>query len=118
MGIVSMVFMITGNSTLQLSSRANMRGRVMALYGMVFLGGTPIGAPIAGWVADRFGPRMGIALGGLIAVVTGLTGLWMLSRRRLRRPRVARTGRPEVVGAPATGGPTDPKLATEETATV
>ena len=118
LGIVSMVFMITGNSTLQLSSRANMRGRVMALYGMVFLGGTPIGAPIAGWVADRFGPRMGIALGGLIAVVTGLTGLWMLSRRRLRRPRVARTGRPEVVGAPATGGPTDPKLATEETATV
>ena len=118
MGIVSMVFMITGNSTLQLSSRANMRGRVMALYGIVFLGGTPIGAPIAGWVADRFGPRMGIALGGLIAVGTGLTGLWMLSRRRLRRPRVAMAGRPEVVGAEATGGPIDPKLATEETATV
>ena len=118
MGIVSMVFMITGNSTLQLSSRANMRGRVMALYGIVFLGGTPIGAPIAGWVADRFGPRMGIALGGLIAVGTGLTGLWMLSRRRLRRPRVAMAGRPEVVGAQATGGPIDPKLATEETATV
>jgi MFS family permease len=117
MGIVSMVFMITGNSTLQLSSRANMRGRVMALYGMVFLGGTPIGAPIAGWVADRFGPRMGIALGGLIAVVTGLTGLWMLSRRRLRRPRAAMARRPEVVGAPATGGSIDPKLATEEAAT-
>jgi len=117
MGIVSMVFMITGNSTLQLSSRANMRGGVMALYGMVFLGGTPIGAPIAGWVADRFGPRMGIALGGLIAVVTGLTGLWMLSRRRLRRPRVAMARRAEVVGAPATGGSIDPKLATEEAAT-
>jgi MFS family permease len=117
MGIVSMVFMITGNSTLQLSSRANMRGRVMALYGMVFLGGTPIGAPIAGWVADRFGARMGIALGGLIAVVTGLTGLWMLSRRRLRRPRVAMARRPKVVGAPATGGSIDPKLATQEAAT-
>jgi MFS family permease len=117
MGIVSMVFMITGNSTLQLSSRANMRGRVMALYGMVFLGGTPIGAPIAGWVADRFGPRMGIALGGLIAVVTGLTGLWMLSRRRLLRPRVAMARRPEVMGAPATGGSIDPNLATEEAAT-
>jgi MFS family permease len=117
MGIVSMVFMITGNSTLQLNSRANMRGRVMALYGMVFLGGTPIGAPIAGWVADRFGPRMGIALGGLIAVATGLTGLWMLSRRRLRRPRVATARRLEVVGVPATGGTIDPKLATEETTT-
>jgi MFS family permease len=117
MGIVSMVFMISGNSTLQLNSRANMRGRVMALYGMVFLGGTPIGAPIAGWVADRFGPRMGIALGGLIAVATGLTGLWMLSRRRFRRPRVAMARRPEVVGFPATGGTIDPKLATEETTT-
>ena len=118
MGIVSMVFMITGNSTLQLSSRANMRGRVMALYGMVFLGGTPIGAPIAGWVADRFGPRMGIALGGLIAVVTGLIGLWMLSRRRLRRPRVSMARRPDAVGGPATGGSVDPNLATEEAATV
>ena len=117
MGIVSMVFMISGNSTLQLNSRANMRGRVMALYGMVFLGGTPIGAPIAGWVADRFGPRMGIALGGLIAVATGLTGLSMLSRRRFRRPRVAMARRPEVVGFPATGGTIDPKLATEETTT-
>jgi hypothetical protein len=51
-------------------------------------------------------------------VATGLTGLWMLSRRRLRRPRVAKAGRPDVVGVPATGGPIDPKLATEETATV
>lgn len=117
MGVVSMVFMITGNSTLQLRSRANMRGRVMALYGMVFLGGTPIGAPIAGWVADRFGPRAGIALGGLIAVATGLVGLWMLARLRLRRPRVAAAKRPEVVGVPVTGGPIDPKLATEETLT-
>jgi hypothetical protein len=59
---------------------------------------------------------MGIALGGLIAVATGLTGLWMLSRRRLRRPRVA-ARRLEVVGVPATGGTIDPKLATEETTT-
>jgi len=117
MGIVSMVFMITGNSTLQLSSRATMRGRVMALYGMVFLGGTPIGAPIAGWVADRFGPRMGIALGGLVAIATGLAGLWMLSRLRLRRPRVAAARRPEVVGVPVSGGSIDPRLATEESAT-
>jgi MFS family permease len=115
MGIVSMVFMITGNSTLQLSSRADMRGRVMALYGIVFLGGSPIGAPVAGSVADRFGPRTGVALGGFIAVATGLVGLWMLSRRRLRRPRVAMASRPEVVGVPTTGGAIDANLATEET---
>jgi len=117
MGIVSMVFMITGNSTLQLSSRATMRGRVMALYGMVFLGGTPIGAPIAGWVADRFGPRMGIALGGIVAVATGLAGLWMLARRRIAARAHAAARKPEVVGVPVYQGATDPKLATEETAT-
>ena len=89
----------------------------MALYGMVFLGGTPIGAPIAGWVADRFGPRMGIALGGLTAIATGLAGLWMLTRLRLRRPRVAAARRSEVVGVPVSGGSIDPRLATEETAT-
>jgi hypothetical protein len=61
---------------------------------------------------------MGIALGGMIAVATGLIGLWMLSRRRLRRPRVATARRPDVVGVPAAGAPIDPKLATEETATV
>jgi MFS family permease len=116
-GFVTMVFMITGNSTLQLTSRADMRGRVMALYGMVFLGGTPLGAPIAGFVADRFGPRAGVAVGGMVAVITGVVGLWMLATRRLRRPRRAVEGRPEVIGVPVADGATDPKLVTEESAT-
>jgi MFS family permease len=116
-GFVTMVFMITGNSTLQLTSRADMRGRVMALYGMVFLGGTPLGAPIAGFVADRFGPRAGVALGGMVAVITGVVGLWMLATPRLRRPRRAVEGRPEVIGVPVADGATDPKLVTEESAT-
>ena len=71
----------TANSTLQLTSRPNMRGRVMALYGIVFLGTTPIGAPIAGWVGEHLGPRVAFAGGGLIALATGLVGLWVLSRR-------------------------------------
>ena len=58
-----------------------MRGRVMALYGIVFLGTTPIGAPIAGWVGQHANPRIALAGGGLIALVTGLAGLWLLARR-------------------------------------
>jgi len=83
-GLVSMVFMITGNSTLQLTARPEMRGRVMALYGIVFLGGTPFGAPVAGWLAQHFGPRMGLGLGAVVAVATGLAGVWTLARARRR----------------------------------
>jgi MFS family permease len=75
LGLVSIVFMITGNTTLQLTSRAEMRGRVMALYSVVFLGGTPVGAPLAGWTAEVLGARWALAIGGLIAVGVGLAGL-------------------------------------------
>lgn len=81
LGVASIVFFVTANSTLQLATRPDMRGRVMALYGIVFLGTTPIGAPIAGWVGEHLGPRVGLAGGGLIALVTGLVGLWVLARR-------------------------------------
>lgn len=81
LGFVGIVFMITGNTTLQLTARPEMRGRVMALYSVVFLGGTPIGAPIAGWSAEVLGPRWGLALGGIAATAVGLLGLWALRRR-------------------------------------
>lgn len=82
LGAASIVFMITANSTLQLTARPEMRGRVMALYGIVFLGSTPIGGPIAGWVGEHLGPRAGLAGAGAIAFATGLTALWLLARRR------------------------------------
>ncbi len=81
LGFSSIVFMTTANSTLQLSARPEMRGRVMALYGMVFLGSTPIGGPISGWIGEHLGARAGLALGGAVAIVTGAVGLWQLSRR-------------------------------------
>jgi MFS family permease len=81
LGVASIVFFVTANSTLQLSSRPEMRGRVMALYGIVFLGSTPIGAPIAGWVGEHLGARAAFAGGGVIALITGLVGLWVLARR-------------------------------------
>jgi MFS family permease len=83
LGLVSIVFMITANTTLQLTARPEMRGRVMALYAVVFLGGTPVGAPLAGWTAEWLGPRWGLAFGGVIAVGVGLLGL-----RTVRRARV------------------------------
>jgi MFS family permease len=117
MGFVSMVFMITGNSTLQLTSRPDMRGRVMSLYGVVFLGGTPIGAPIAGVIAGHWGPRAGLVMGAIVAIATGLVGLVMLSaesgwvRRRIRR------GRGEVVGVPSGPGRIAPQLSTDDAVT-
>jgi predicted MFS family arabinose efflux permease len=74
-GAAGIAFSITGNSTLQLISPSRMRGRVMALYAVVFLGSTPIGGPIAGWVGEHLGSRVALAGGGAIAVATGLWGL-------------------------------------------
>ena len=81
-GLASIAFMITGNTTLQLTADPTMRGRVMSLYSVVFLGSTPIGAPIAGWVGEHLGARVGLALGGAIATVAGLLALWALHRAR------------------------------------
>ena len=75
-----MAFMITGNTLLQLNARPEARGRVMALYGVVFLGSTPIGAPIAGWVGQYLSPRVGLIGGGAVALVLGV-GL-LVQRRR------------------------------------
>jgi MFS family permease len=65
LGAASMAFLSTMNATLQLTSSDAMRGRVMAIYFVLFLGSTPIGAPIVGWVAEAFDPRAAFALGGL-----------------------------------------------------
>ncbi len=79
-GFAAIVFMITANSLLQLTARPEMRGRVMAIYGMVFLGGTPIGGPLAGFVGEHLGPRAGLALGAVIAVAAGLIALRVFGR--------------------------------------
>jgi predicted MFS family arabinose efflux permease len=80
MGFSVMAFMITGNTMLQLRALPQARGRVMALYGIVFLGSTPIGAPIAGVIGQRLGAQVGLVLSGLVAAGLGLSLLW--ARRR------------------------------------
>jgi MFS family permease len=101
LGFVGVVFMITGNSSLQLASRPDMRGRVMAIYAMVFLGGTPIGAPIAGWLAESFGARTSLALGAFVAVLAGFAALRSaLAHRTEGEPKDGRA-RPEPLAAEA-----------------
>ena len=62
MGAASIMFIATANSLLQLASSRAMRGRVMALWAMVFLGSTPIGAPLIGLLAGRYGARFALGL--------------------------------------------------------
>jgi MFS family permease len=71
-GYASMLFAITANSTLQRFTRADMRGRVMALYTTIFLGSSAIGGPIAGWVAESWGAPEALVASGAVAVAAGL----------------------------------------------
>jgi MFS family permease len=71
LGAASVTFAAGVNSSLQLAADPGMRGRVMALYSVVFLGSTPIGAPIVGWVAEAAGARAGLLVGGTAALLTG-----------------------------------------------
>jgi MFS family permease len=71
LGFVSMSFMITGNTLLQLESRPQARGRVMALYGVAFLGSTPIGSLLVGWIGEHAGARSTFFVGGAVALVVG-----------------------------------------------
>jgi MFS family permease len=80
MGAVSISFLALGNTTLQLACAPAMRGRVMSLWAVAFLGSTPVGGPIVGWVSEHAGPRYGLGLG---AVATALAGV--LSWRSLAR---------------------------------
>jgi MFS family permease len=82
-GFFAMTFMITGNTMLQLAAKPQARGRVMALYGVVFLGSTPIGAPLVGLFAARLGPRTAFLAAGVLAVV--VAGAILRSRTATRR---------------------------------
>jgi predicted MFS family arabinose efflux permease len=67
---------------MQLSTEPAMRGRVMALRVAVALGGTPIGAPIVGWVANNFGPRWSLGVGAASGFIAALVAIYVLARAR------------------------------------
>jgi MFS family permease len=82
-GALSVLFIALGNTTLQLTSRSDMRGRVMALWSIAFLGTTPLGGPAIGYIADHSNPRIGLLVGGMSALLAGSFGL-ALNRRKPR----------------------------------
>jgi MFS family permease len=81
-GIFLMTFMTTANTTVQLSVSPEMRGRVMGLYMLVFVGGNPIGAPMVGWLAAEFGGRSPFIVGGAIATLSAVVCWFALGRAR------------------------------------
>jgi len=96
MGGAAFAFIAVANTTIQLTSAPVMRGRVMALYAIAFLGSTPIGGPIVGWVSQQYGARLGFAIGGIATIIATMLAGWSLGRYR-----AARGSRTEVMAAPA-----------------
>ena len=82
LGVSAQTFNTTSNSMIQLTTEPEMRGRVMAILLAVALGGTPLGAPVVGWVADTFGPRWALGIGAASGIVAALIGIRYLVRHR------------------------------------
>jgi len=95
-GIASMTFMTASTAIVQIRSDPEMRGRVLALQAMVFLGSTPIGGPIVGWICQNFGARYGLAVGALAALGAGLWGLSTVRAARAERVAPVERLQPEV----------------------
>lgn len=79
-GMFGLTVNVTANSSIQMATEPAMRGRVMSLFMMVFVGGTPLGAPLVGWITDTYGPRIGFAAGGTVALVAAIGVGVMLAR--------------------------------------
>jgi len=79
-GVAAQTFTTTANGTVQLGTEPGMRGRVMAIFMAIALGGTPIGAPAVGWVADTFGPRWALGVGAAAGFVAALVGLFYVDQ--------------------------------------
>lgn len=84
-GFFASTMMNAANTTIQLSTAPEMRGRVMSFYMMVFLGSTPIGSPIVGWIAEAYGARWSVGVGGIVSIlVAAAAGLWTVRHWKVR----------------------------------
>ncbi|HWH26435.1 MAG TPA: MFS transporter [Pseudolysinimonas sp.] len=84
-GFSALTVMTTANAYVQTTVAPEVRGRVMALYMAIFMGGTPLGAPLMGWIADTFGARWALGAGAASAfVATGVAALYYVRTRQLR----------------------------------
>jgi MFS family permease len=90
-GFTALTMITAANAFVQMSTVAQMRGRVMALYMMIFMGGTPVGAPALGWIAEHFGARWTLVGGGLLTVTGTIVATAVFARRQgvVLSPRLA-----------------------------
>ena len=96
-GLASLTMMTAANATIQMSTDPAVRGRVMSLYMMVFMGATPIGSPIVGWIAQQFGARWSIGIGSITALlVSAGAAIWAARAWRVQ-VRLRTRGRPHLV---------------------
>jgi hypothetical protein len=91
LGVASLTMITSANATFQMSVAPEMRGRVMALYMMIFMGGTPLGAPIVGWVGQTFGARWTLVGGGVVTILGTMLAVLVFSRATglIGQPRAA-----------------------------
>jgi MFS family permease len=87
-GVSAQTFTISTNSLVQLSTEPVMRGRVIAILLAIALGGAPIGAPIVGWVADRFGPRWALGVGATAGLAATMVAISYLAKHGALRVRI------------------------------
>ena len=96
-GLASLTMMTAANATIQMSTDPAVRGRVMSLYMMVFMGATPIGSPVVGWIGQQFGARWSIGIGSITALLVS-TGAAIWAARAWRvQVRLRTRGRPHLV---------------------
>ena len=95
LGVASISFLVSSTAIVQLEAAPEMRGRVLALQAMLFLGSTPVGGPIVGWVSDVFGARYAIGLGAVAALAAGAWGY--TKGRSNARPKVVEPLAPDCV---------------------
>ena len=81
-GLVSVTFNTLGNTTVQLATDPALRGRVMSLYLLVFMGGTPLGSVLVGWVTDTWGAPLALVLSGGVCVIATI-GAGILAARSI-----------------------------------
>ncbi len=82
LGITALTMITSANAFVQLSTDAGMRGRVMALYMMIFIGGTPLGAPLIGWIGEQYGARWTLLIGGFMTVLGVSVATLLFARAR------------------------------------
>jgi MFS family permease len=95
-GLTALTVLTTANSMVQLSVDPAMRGRVMALYMAVFMGGTPLGSPLIGWIGSAWGPRWTILVGSVATGLAVLAAMLYLMRSQKIQVRYHRQHRPRL----------------------